>query len=194
MLKIILLCIVMFTGYYAWSIFPIQHGPGVIAPDKPRVSRITLEKPFPFNNSTVVPIRKITAQVRVLEKKRYYFDNKSEYSPVDVLIGWNELSDERNLDYIHFSLDERYFKINYSKPPLPLNDIYSQIQLWHLMPSSEEIDTSIKGIREGNVISIEGFIVDIKSNDSFGWKSELTKPGEAHLKNTILWINSIEVR
>lgn len=194
MLKIILLCVVMFTGYYAWSIFPIQHGPGVIAPNKPRVSKLTFDKPFLFNSSTVVPIRKISGQVRVLEKKRYFFDNRSQYSPIDVLIGWNELSDERNLDFLHFSLHDRYFKMNYSSPPLPINNIYNQIQLWHLMPATEEIDTDIKGIREGNVISIEGFIVNIESKDSFGWKSELSNPGEVHLKNTIVWINKIEVR
>ncbi len=194
MLRFILLGIVAFSGFYIWSVFPINHGPGELSQNKPKLERLTWEKPFQFRDATIVPLRKISGEVRVLEKKRYFFDNKREYSPIDVLIGWKALSDERNLDHIHFSLSDRYFEYEFTRPPLPVNEMLSQIDLWHLVPSNEEIDNQIKRLRKGNVISIEGYLIDIEPDTKYAWRSELVKPKNQNLKNTIVWITDIYVK
>ncbi len=194
MLRFILLGIVAFSGFYIWSVFPVNHGPGELSQSKPKLERLTWEKPFQFKDATIVPLRKISGEVRILEKKRYFLDNKREYSPLDVLVGWKALSDERNLDHIHFSLGDRYFEYKFTRPPLPVNEILSQIDLWHLVPSNEEIDTQIKRLRKGNVISIEGYLVDIEPETKYAWRSELVKPKNQNLKNTIVWITDIYVK
>lgn len=194
MLRFILLGIVAFSGFYIYTIFPIHHGPGEVTPNRPKIERVTWEKPFSFKNSTVIPLRKISGEVRVLERERYFLDNKVSYSPVDVLVGWKALSDERNLDHIHFSLDNRLFEYEFSKPPLPVNEIISQIDLWHLVPSSESIEVQVKKLRKGNIISFTGFIVDIESETDYGWKSELENPKNQSFKNTIIWITDLQVK
>lgn len=194
MLRFILLGIVAFSGFYIWTVFPINHGPGEITPNKPKFERLTWEKPFTFKEATIIPHRKITGTVRVLEKKRYFFDNKREYSPIDVLIGWKALSDERNLDHIHFSLDNRFFDYEFTRPPLPLNDILSQIDLWHLVPSTEQIDTDIKKLRKGNIIILEGFVIDIEPLSKYAWRSELVNPKNQDFKNTIIWVTKLSVK
>ncbi len=194
MLKFILLGIVAFSGFYIWTVFPIHHGPGEITPNKPKLERLTWEKPFEFKDATILPHRKISGEVRILEKRRYFFDNKREYSPVDVLVGWKSLSDERNLDHIHFSLDNRFFDYEFTRPPLPLNELLSQIDLWHLVPSNEEIDTSTKKLRKGNLIKFEGYVVDIEPKSMYAWRSELTTPKNQNFKNTIIWLTEFSVR
>ncbi len=194
MLRFILLGIVACSGFYVWSVFPINHGPGQLVDTEPTVERLSWEKPFTFKYATITPLKKISGEVRVLEKRRYYFDSKSKYSPIDALVGWKELSDERNLDYLHFSLGDRYYDLSYSSPPIPLNDVYKQIDLWHLVPSSKEMEKQIKGIRKGSVLSIEGLIVNIEFEDDFPWESELTKSKRAGQLNTnVIWINEISI-
>ena len=193
MLKYILLCIVAFAGYYAWTIYPIKHGPGELAPKEPRIERVGWEKPFTYKGDTVKPVRRITGEVRVLKNRRYFIDSRSDYSPVDVLVGWKELSDERNLNHLYFSLEHRYFEINYSRPPLPIYEMYSQMALWHLIPSTEEIDAQIKKIRPGNVMEMEGLVVDIDSETGFDWNSELENPG-GRSNNLVIWITQIRVK
>lgn len=194
MLRFILLGIVAFSGFYLWSVFPVHHGPGEIAPNKPEIERIGWEKPFIFKSANIIPQRKISGEVRVLEKKRYFFDGKAQHSPVDVLVGWKAMSDERNIEHIRFKLEDRYFDLGYSKPPIPLNEVFEQINLWHLMASTEEIDNKIKGLREGNIMQIEGFVVDVEFEDKFPWKSELKKPNNQYLNTTIVWITDLYVR
>ena len=194
MLKYILLCIVAFTGYYAWTIYPVKHGPGEIAPKTPEIQRVTWEKPFPFMGNTVKPVRQISGEVRVLKNKRYFIDSRSEVAPIDVLVGWKEMSDERNIDHLHFSLDNRYYEVNYSRPPLPLTEMNSQMALWHLMPSTEEIDQQIKRIRTGNTLKLKGLIVDLDSEQGFDWNSEIIKPVGGKANNLILWVTDIQVK
>ncbi|GAB5408930.1 MAG: hypothetical protein BalsKO_12950 [Balneolaceae bacterium] len=194
MLRFILLGIVAFSGFYIWTIFPINHGPGEITPSKPKIERLSWEKPFNFKEATIIPHRRISAEVRVLEKQRYFFDSKREFSPTDVLIGWKALSDERNLDHIRFSLTDRFFDYEFTRPPLPLNEILSQIDLWHLVPSSEQIDSDIKKLRKGNIIAIEGLIIDIEPESSYAWRSELVNPKNQDFKNTIIWVTTLSVK
>ncbi|RNC85459.1 MAG: hypothetical protein ED557_01415 [Balneola sp.] len=194
MLRFILLGIVACSSFYVWTIFPINHGPGQLVNTPPTIERLSWEKPFSFKYSTVTPLRKISGEVRVLKKRRYYFDSKREYSPVDILVGWKELSDERNLEYLHFSLSDRYYDLNYSSPPLPLNDVYKQIDLWHLVPSSKEIAKQVKSIREGSIVEIEGLIVNMEFEDDFPWESELVNSSRSgQLKTNIIWINKISI-
>lgn len=194
MLRFILLGVIAFSGFYIWTIFPINHGPGEVSKDKPKLERLTWEKPFEFKNATIIPLRKISGEVRVLEKKRYFFDSKKEFSPADILIGWKALSDERNLDHIRFSLNKRLFDYEFTKPPLPLNEILSQIDLWHLVPSNEDVDIKIKKLRKGHIIYLEGFVVDIEPQSKYAWRSELVNPKNQNFKNTIVWVNKLSVK
>jgi hypothetical protein len=194
MLRFILVFIVAFAGYYLWAFFPITHGPGITNPHAPETSRITWEKPFPYREYTITPLRNIEGETRVIERKRYYFDSKSEYAPVDVLVGWSDLSDERNLDHLHFSLDNRVADVEYSRPPLPVSQIYKQTALWHLVPSNEAIEKEIKKIRNGNILRIKGFIVNIDSEVDYGWRSDITPAKNEKYNNTIIWVTEVSVR
>lgn len=191
MLKFILLVIITFLGYYFWSTYPISHGPGEMAPEKPIITRINWEKSVLYKEVEIIPIRKISAQVRIIKKEAYYFDSRSKLSPLDLLIGWGELSDERNLDNIRFHLSKRYFNYTTIKPTIQLDKILEQISLWHIVPSSELVEEEIKKLREGNIVQLEGYIVDIESKVGIEWKSEIKKLNNSQLPNTIVFVTKI---
>jgi len=194
MLKYILVGILAVSGYYAWTIYPIKHGPGVITPDKPTISYSSWDKPFNLKGNTLDPIKTYSAQVRILKHKRYFFDDRTELSPVDILVGWDEMSDERNIEFVQFSLSERSFELNYTKPPIPESTMFKQMELLHLIPSTKEIDDRIKKLRSGNVIEIEGKLVDVESTENFNWTNDLLLSNSKNSNHLILWVENLEIQ
>ena len=177
----------------AWSEIPINRGPGITAEKAPEFSKLIDNKDITFDGNTFSPYKKITASVRVLEKSRYFFDNMSEFSTYDILAGWGQVSDQKNVDYINFKLKDRSF--TYKKIRLPLNpDIISnQTLLWHVVPSTEDIKSSLFSLREGHIIHVSGYIVDVTTKEGLHWNSasspsQVSKSANRH---DILWITSL---
>lgn len=194
MIKYLALLILFASGYLIYTNYPETHGPGITAKEQPQLNRLTWQKPFSFKGATLSPTKLIKAEVRVIKRKRYYFDDFSKYAPVDALIGWNELSDERNLDHIYFSLDDRKFDLDLTRPPLEVPKIYAESDLWHLIPSTSEIDEKLKKLRDGNIIHIKGMIVNLSNNTSFDFISA----SEINQKNRngsfSIWVEDFQIR
>ncbi len=193
MLKYILVCILAMSGYYAWTSYPINHGPGVLTPNKPNLSYTAWEKPFNLKGNTLIPVKGYSAEVRVLEHKRYLFDDRKDLSPVDILVGWNEMSDERNLKFVQFSISDRSFEIDYTKPPIPLQSMYNQMELIHIIPSTKDIEKDIMWLRAGNIVKLEGKLVNVESGENFNWNTELLQLQDDKTKKIILWVESLEI-
>lgn len=194
MLKYILVGILAMLGYYAWTFYPVSHGPGVVAPDKPKISYTAWDKPFSFKGNTLTPIKDYSATVRVLGQKRYFFDDKKDLAPVDLVVGWNEMSDERNLEFVQVSLKGRSFQLNYTKPPIKDSRMYNQMEHLHLIPSTREIEKTISWLRAGTILAIKGKVVNLESTNDYNWNSEILLTNDAETKKLILWVESIEVQ
>jgi hypothetical protein len=181
------------SGYYAWTIYPISHGPGVLTPDQPTLSYTAWEKPFNLKGNTLEPVKGYSAEVRILKHKRYFFDERKDLSPVDVVVGWNEMSDERNLRFVQFSISNRSFDLNYTKPPIPARSMYEQMELIHLIPSTKEIESDINWLRAGSIVRFEGKLVNVESGNNFNWNSDYLESQNDRSKKLILWVESLEI-
>ncbi len=193
MIKYIVICILIGLSVMAWSEIPIKRGPGITADSGPEIQRILDEEEISFDGNTFSPYKKITATVRVVEKNRYFFDGMSQFSPYDVLVSWGQVSDQKNLDYIRFNLKNRDFSYKKTRLPLSPDVINKHTELWHFVSSTEEIENSIFKLREGHIITIEGFIVDVTTKEGLSWKSVsspsiVTKSGNRH---EIIWVTSL---
>lgn len=194
MIKYVLICVLIGLSVMAWSEIPITRGPGIMADSPPDIMRVLDEKDITFDGNTYSPFKKIRATVRVVEKDRYFFDEMSKFSPYDILVGWGEVSDQKNLDYIRFKLKNRDFKYSKTSLPLPPNVIDSHSELWHLVSSTSDIESTIFSLREGHIITIEGFIVDVTTKEGLSWNSvsspsRVTKSGNKH---EIIWVTSLK--
>lgn len=194
MVKSIALFIMIAAGYFLYTSFPESHGPGIIAKNEPGIERLAWQEPITYKGATIKPVKQITAEVRVIKRKHYYFDSFARYSPIDVLAGWKELSDERNLDYLYFSLDNRSYQLNYTKPPIDLSIIASQTDLWHLIPANADVENEMDEIRNGNIIYIKGMLVNIENDTDYEFVSatELDKNGSQ--KGFNIWVEELHIR
>lgn len=171
MLKHIFLIIVLAVSYYLWDQRPIKHGVGVIAPDAPVVERGFQLAEHNIKHYTLQPKYRLKTTARVLSNKRYWFDEKSEIAPVDLVLGWDDLSDERILDQVKTPISRRDFKVDVIRPPLTFSEIRSKLLYMHAIPSNDRVAEQLKGVKSGHVLSIRGYIVDVYDRSDVLWAS-----------------------
>lgn len=193
MIKYILICLLIGLSVMAWSEIPIKRGPGITAHHGPDIQRVVNEKDITFDGNTYSPFKKIKATVRVIDKNRYFFDGMSKFSPYDILVGWGEVSDQKNLDYIHYKLKNRDFSFKKTRLPLDYNVIKNSTELWHMVSSTEEIEKRLFSLRDGHIITLEGYLVDVNTKEGLSWNSvsspsQVTKSGNQH---EIIWVTAL---
>ena len=193
MVKYLMFCVCVAAGYILYTSFPISQGPGIKAENSPQINRLTWHEPFTFKGATMVPRKVIDAEVRVLDKKRYFFDAYSRYSPVDIIAGWKQMSDTRNVDYIYHSMDERSYKVKFAQQPLEVSTIHKQSDLWHLIPSTSEIEEELNHLRVGHIIKIEGLLVDIEHETGFNFSTSTKTSSIQNTKGFAIWIEDFRI-
>ncbi len=194
MTKYLVICVLMMMGYVIWTEIPVDRGPGVTAENIPIFSEIEDVDNIVYKEADLVPIKAVNAKVRVLERKRYFFDSMSAFSSTDVLVGWDSMSDQRNLEFLHFGLSNRDWEHKLNRLPLSIEEIKSKSALWHLIPSTPEIKKRIHSLRDGHIITIEGFLVNVIDKDGLRWETSTELDDSKNPHNEIVWVTSFHVK
>lgn len=179
--------------YFTYTNLPVKHGPGVLADSKPSIKLLRWQKPFSVKNAKAHPKKEIEGEVRILRKKTYYFDDLKEYAPIDILVGWKELSDETILNEFHTEITNREYEFDITVPPMPVTDLHKMTDLWHLVPSSEAVAKQMSDLREGHVIKLKGLLIDLTKDD----KKILTSPADIEsvqrYNSYTIWVEEIAI-
>src|SRR5690554_3401312 len=135
MVKYILIFIIAVMSYVLWTEIPVSRPSGILVKQQPIITNVKKSDNLEikgYSDFSITPVAKLKAEVQVIQKERYFFDPMSSFSSLDVLIGWNELSDQRNLEFIRFSMGKRKWEHKLINLPLPANTIREQTALIHL--------------------------------------------------------------
>ncbi|MDZ7714888.1 MAG: hypothetical protein U5J95_01625 [Balneolaceae bacterium] len=194
MLKHLLFSVLIIAGgYYYWTTRPITHGPGEMAPNKPKQEKAFGVKDIQHKNYTVSPLAKFEMQARVLAKKAYYADKQSDILPYDVVFGWGPMSDERNLDHILIKQSNRDYKWEMTRPPIPEKQMKLYSANMHLIPANLMIKEKLGELREGHIVKIKGLLVKVSSDKGWEIKSSLSRIDSGSKANEVVWIESLEI-
>lgn len=193
MLKHIFLILVIFLSYFLWNQRPVKHGVGITAPNEPSVVKVVRHGGFELNHYNLTPTWKIETTARVVSKKRYWLDDKTHLSQLDMVLGWNNLSDERILNQVKIPINERDFKIDVIQPPLTFSEIRNQIMFMHTVPANDAVKEKLNSLRNGHIIKMKGYIVDVNDRSSLIWKSSFSDRNNRLDSNQIVYIEDIEI-
>lgn len=194
MIKNLIVGALILATYFFWTNRDIAHGPGEIAPNRPNISHLTWQKPFTYSNYILTPKRSISGEVRVLEKKKYFFDEINDLVPYDFFVGWSKMSDERNLDHMYITLSEREAFLEFSNHPLPINQVHTQTELFHIIPASSEVKDSLAKIRPGNVITFNGFLTSVERTPDINWSTSVSFKEIGNEADKILYVEELTIR
>tara|TARA_B100000446_G_C10552710_1_gene341320 strand:- start:22579 stop:23037 length:459 start_codon:yes stop_codon:yes gene_type:complete len=111
MKKALLLLIVVGS---VWKLYhysgEVSLGPGVMAPDFPRQTNISSAVSFSFREYNITEVAEFTIRAKVLAKKNYRIGREADLSPIDLALGWGNMSDESVLENIKISQSGRFYR------------------------------------------------------------------------------------
>jgi hypothetical protein len=185
------------AGYLIWSPQrPVDPGPGVLAPEEPRQSDPDRDQPFVRGEFSLQPLARFEATARVLAREDYRLGTEADLSPTDLALGWGRMSDTSVVSALDIDQSGRWYHYRWAgrTPPIPLVEIVRSSANMHFIPADEAAADALERVREGQVVSFSGYLVEARRNDGWRWRSSLTRNDSGGGACEVVWLERLDVR
>lgn len=192
---LIISALVLFFMLYQNEQSSVRHPPGILAAGVPFQVDLESQPRLVKKGYQIEALARFSIEARVLRTERYRFDHAADLSPVDLALGWGEMSDSAVLDKLIISQGQRFLEVNYpASPPIPERRIELQSANMHMIPANEEVDRLVKEVRPGDIVRISGYLVEARGRDGFKMRSSLTREDLGPGACEVVWVERIELR
>lgn len=193
-LLITVLVLLAILTWRDWNRREIVHPPGVLVPGSPRQTELVGLVPISIDDYRLSPRARLQIRARVLSRKNYSWGNEADLSPLDLALGWGAMSDQAVLDRIEITQSSRWYFSRYEYPaPLPDGVMIRHSGNMHMIPSDAWVEKKLKKIRKGDIVRLEGLLVDIDHDSGFYWRTSLTREDSGAGACEILYVESIVI-
>jgi hypothetical protein len=172
---------------------PIVHPPGILVAKQP----LQVEVPpngFMLDEYNVTRRARFEIRARVLSTEPYYMNRDADLSPIDLALGWGVMSDQAVLDQIDISQSGRWYRTRYElPPPVPEQMIVSSSSNMHMIPARKSIERSLKKLRQGDIITISGFLVDVDHATGWHWRTSMSRTDSGGGACEIVYVEELTV-
>ena len=173
---IIILCL-----FAAWSLIdkwqsrPLVHAPGILVREAPRQDAVP-DSVFRFDDYILSRRARFSLRARVLSTERYWLGREADLSPVDLALGWGVMSDEEVLEQIDVTQRGRWYYTRWeSALPISEGQVVGHSGNMHMIPSRPGVARRLKSLRPGDVIWLEGFLVDVDHPSGWRWRTSMSR-------------------
>lgn len=187
------ICLLGFGGFQHFQKREVLHGAGEVASDAPQQRSLDISDIRNINGYEIIPLEKISIKARVLASKRYHFGREADLSPVDFALGWGAMSDEAVLNKIDISQSNRFYFWHVDEFPIPREAIETQSANMHMIPADSLVEKRLKSVRVGQVVQLNGYLVEARASDGWHWKSSLTRNDTGNGACEVMLVKSIEL-
>jgi len=193
--KSLALVATIILAWYAYARLnsPVTYPSGILIRDDPVQTEITPnDEPFTVGKFHLTPLAHFALDARVLHRKTYHFDRQAALAPVDLAVGWGEMSDQTILDQLHISQSRRFFWYEWAhQPPLDSDKIVSHATNLHLIPATGGIEAACKLLRTGELIHLQGLLVEATGPEIGTWRSSLTRKDSGNGACELVWVEEL---
>ncbi len=190
----LLVIIALWAGWAYWSGRPIARADGVLAPDDP--VQTGFDQPqasIAFKGATLRPLAVFSLTARVLSRDDYHFDAESKLSPTDLALGWGRMSDSAVLHNIDVSQGGRFYRWQVEVFPIPRREIETHSANMHMIPANPLVARELKRVREGDLVTLSGFLVEADKPDGRRWRSSLTRSDTGDGACELIWVQDLAI-
>ena len=160
-----------------WMQRDIGHPPGMLVAGDP-VQLATADSDAPVSHGEFQLKRRAGFEVtaRVLSTRRYRWGLGADLSPIDLALGWGPMSDQSVLDHLDISQGNRWYFFRYENPPpLAPDDLSKNSANMHMIPAEPWVEDELLNLRHGDVVSLNGYLVDAQHPTGFSWRTSLSR-------------------
>lgn len=155
---------------------PITYPAGVLIPSEPAQIEVASAELIEHGDYKLKPLARFSVDARILHRKVYRYDRESKLAPVDLALGWREMSDQAVLDRLTISQSTRFYWYQYQlPPPIPREQIVSRSTNVHVIPATPAVASFCKSLRAGELVHLEGKLVEAMGPEMNTWRSSLSR-------------------
>lgn len=192
--KVAVLVLALLLLAVAWYRFqPVKFKDGPVAPDFPR--QRMLESPsFEHMGYTVTPVASFELEALVLGAKHYNWGRTGRLVPVDLALGWGPMSDGKVVRKIGIHQYNRFYHWWTRDSIIQRREIEINSANMHLIPAREDVAREMKKAKRGQVVSIEGLLVNVSGADGWRWNTSLTREDIGWGACELIWVENFSAR
>lgn len=175
-----------------WSMREVVHPPGVLVAEIPSQELVGGEPLTTIDDYHILPRAKFEIRARVLSREDYRWGTEADLSPMDLALGWGAMSDQTNLDQITVQQRSRWYFTHYEHPaPLSDQQIIQNSGNMHMIPSRPWLEKELRKIRTGDIVQLNGYLVDIETNSGWNWRTSLSRKDSGNGACEIVYLESV---
>ena len=194
MKNLIILLLIVAVGWFLFRDQP-AHWRGIPAAAEPLQTTKDLPKAFPYDGYLVTPLARYSVTAIVLSRDRYRFDAAAELAPVDLALGWGSMSIAEVINELKISQSGRWYEYTYkAEPPLDPQAIATHSANTHCLPASATVKKQLLAVSRHDLVTLEGYLVEITRPDGFHWRSSLTRDDTGGGACEVMWVTSVSRR
>lgn len=173
------------AGLLLWGIMALLHDPldDVLSykPDEEILYTQPVQENFKgegfvHNDFYLEPVAHYAIEALVLSREDYWWDNVSDLSPTDLVLGWNIMAEPavaKDVSIIFHGFRQFGYWWS-SSSALNKTQIDHNAANVHLIPANEKIKAQIDKLGRGDFVRFEGYLVNASKND-FRWNTSLSR-------------------
>ena len=185
------LLLVLLGAWSHWRHRPLQQAPGVLVADAPAQVDLDHGAQLQRGDITLTTRAHFDITARVLSRKDYSLGADADLIPIDLALGWGRMSDSDVLAKIDISQSNRFYYWHVDTFPIPRREIETSSANMHMIPADEDVKHQLEQVRPGQVVHIEGFLVDASRADGWHWNTSLTRNDTGAGACELIYVESI---
>ena len=129
-----------------------------------------------YGEVTFEPKASYRVAARVLSTERYYMGWTGDIVPLDLALGWGELSDPAVDEVIDWYQGGRwYFWRTDARSVLGQREIALASANVHIVPARPNLERALLALDEDDIIELRGYLVNIQGPGGARWKTSLKR-------------------
>lgn len=191
---LLFLIVIVYGAFQHFYQRGITHQAGVLVADDPVQQNLNVADKLTINNYQITLLATFDIKARVLASKQYDLGRESDLSPIDFALGWGRMSDQAVLDQISVRQSNRFYSWHVDAFPIPRQEIEMHSANMHLIPENDHVAQTLKDVRAGQVVQLNGYLVEARASDGWHWKSSLTRNDTGSGACEVLLVKGVTVQ
>lgn len=196
--KLLFIAIIAYGAYHSWQSrevgYDSKNMTGEIASQDPIQADVYHRQIMHIKGYEIIPLASFSIQARILSREDYYVGREADLSPIDLALGWGPMSDDAVLSQLSIRQSSRFYYWHTDHFPIPREEIQTHSANMHMIPANDEVNETLATVRKGQIVSIEGDLVEAKASDGWHWKSSLSRNDTGRGACELILVKKVSLR
>jgi hypothetical protein len=176
-----------------WRHRPLHPLPGELAPDAPEQVDLAHGAQLQKGDVTLTTRAHFDITARVLSRADYSWGADARLIPEDLALGWGRMSDSAVLTSIEITQSGRFYYWHVNRFPIPRREIETSSANMHMIPADAMVRRELQQVRQGQLVHIEGFLVDASRADGWRWNTSMTRGDTGAGACELIYVESLAI-